>query len=138
MQGAGHGLQVELGILLAQYLAGVGVDKYIELAPGVIDHELAAAFAVDRRQVLADMALWISGLHAAQLLFGAEAVMGRGDSEQVVVEQGVELGLEQVDDPGQGQQDHERGDKQPGVEMPAPGQVVERRCWSAHVSGSAR
>ena len=64
--------------------------------------------------------------------------MAGADVEQVVVEQGVELGFEQVNNPGQCQQDHEWSNKQPGIEMPAPGQVVERRCWLAHVSGSAR
>ena len=137
MQRAGHGLQVELGILLAQYFAAVGVDEHIELAASVMNNELAAALRVERWQVLADLALWISGLDALQLLVGAEAVMARADVDQVVVEQRVELGLEQVNNPGQGQQDHEGGDKQPGVEMPSPGQVVERRCGLAHVSGSA-
>ena len=51
---------------------------------------------------------------------------------QVVVHQGIELRFEQVNNAGDGQQNHKRGDKQPGIKMPAPGQVVERGGWSAH------
>ena len=64
MQCPSHGLQIELGILLAQHFTAVGVDKHVKLAPAVVDHKLSAALRVDWRQVLADMALWISGLHA--------------------------------------------------------------------------
>jgi hypothetical protein len=57
MQGTGDGLQVLLAVLLAEDLAAVRVDEHVQFAPAVMHHELRAALGVQRRQVLADVAL---------------------------------------------------------------------------------
>ncbi|MNV72131.1 hypothetical protein D3C71_1651950 [compost metagenome] len=132
MQGAGDGLQVLLAVLLAEDLAAVGIDEHVQLACAVIHHELRAAFGIDRRQVLGHVALGIGLAHFGQQRIGALSVMAGLDHHQLAVHQRVELRLEQVDDPGDRQHDHERGDEQSGIEMPAPGQVVEVHFGLAH------
>ncbi|MCY1405245.1 hypothetical protein D9M71_204820 [compost metagenome] len=134
MQRAGDGLQVVPGVLAAEQLAAVGIEVQVDLAAGMHADELRAAVGSAGRQVLADFQLRIGRAQALHLLVGTE---GRGTGrhpQQVVVHQLVELRLEQVDDPGQRQQDHERCDEQPGVEMPAPGQVVEIERFLVHLS----
>ncbi|MGY4661778.1 hypothetical protein ACVWZ9_002572 [Pseudomonas chlororaphis] len=132
MNGPGDGLQIVLGVLLAKDVAVVRVDEHIEFATFLLHHELRTAPGFERRQVLFDMAQGIRGPDPLELLIGAEHVVPRRHLQQVAVHQRVELGFEQVDDPGQGQHHHERGHEQPGVEMPAPGQVVERHFRLAH------
>ncbi|MNQ54443.1 hypothetical protein D3C85_685110 [compost metagenome] len=137
MNGPGDGLQVVLRVLLAQDIALIRVDEHVQFAASVFHDELRAAFGVDRRQVLGDLALWISRLHTVEQRVGAEAVMAGRHIHQAAVHQWVELRLEQVNDAGQGQHHHERRDEQPGIKMPAPGQVVEVRCGLLHYVCSA-
>ncbi|MNO68811.1 hypothetical protein D3C76_596530 [compost metagenome] len=132
VQGTGNRLQVLFAILLAEQLATVGVDEHVQFAPAVMHHELRAALGIQRRQVLADMALWISLVHLGQQGVGRLSMMAGFDHHQVAVQQRVELRLEQVDDPGDRQQDHERGHEQPRIEVPTPGQVVEVDACSSH------
>ncbi|MNC35460.1 hypothetical protein D3C75_839450 [compost metagenome] len=132
MQGAGDGLQVLLAILFAEDFAAVGVDEHVQFAPGVLHHELRAAFGVQRRQVLANVALGVGLAHLGQHRVRALSVVAGFDHHQLAVQQRVELRLEQVDDPGNCQQDHERGHEQPRIEVPTPGQVVEVDACSSH------
>jgi hypothetical protein len=132
MQRTGNGLQVVFRVLLAQYRAAIRINEDGHFAPVVVHHELRATGSVGRWQVLADRGLGVGRLGALQLLVGAQGVLGGLNHEQVAVHQRVELGFEQVDDTGQGQQDHERGDEEAGIEVPTPGQVVEGHFLSGH------
>ncbi|MNE30192.1 hypothetical protein D3C80_1236940 [compost metagenome] len=132
MQGAGDGLQVLLAVLFAEDLAAVWVDEHVQFAPAVMHHELRTALGVQWRQVLGDVALWVGLAHFSQHRVCALPVLAGLDHHQVAVQQRVELGLEQIDDPGDCQQDHERGHEQPRIKMPTPGQVIERDACSSH------
>ncbi|MNZ65719.1 hypothetical protein D3C78_839190 [compost metagenome] len=132
VQRPGDRLQVVLGVLGAKQLAAVRIDEQVDLPPVLHTDKLRAAIGRGRRQVLADLQLRIGSTQMLQLLVGAHHRSARTDLQQVVVHQLVELRFEQVDDPGQRQQDHERSHEQPGVEMPAPGQVVELGNFLLH------
>ncbi len=96
MQGTGDSLQVELGILLAEHVAAIGVDEHIEFTAVLDHHELRTAPGIGRRQVLLDPALWIGGVDPLQLFVGADPVVAGLDLEQIAVHQRVELRLEQA------------------------------------------
>ncbi|MNY00998.1 hypothetical protein D3C86_1335100 [compost metagenome] len=118
-------LQVFLGVLLAKDVAVVRIDEYVQFVASVEHDKLRAAFGVHRWQVLLDRALWIRVLDALEQVVGRDRVMAGGDVEQTAVHQRVKLRLEQVNGAGQGQHHHEWRNEQSGIEMPAPGQVVE-------------
>ena len=132
VQGAGESLQVVRRVLLAEQRAAVGVEEQVGLASVELGDELRAALGRRRRQVLAHLSLRQRLLQARQLLVGGQRRTGRLHAEQLGIHQLVQLRLEQVDDARQRQQDHEGNDEQPGIEVPAPGQVVEG--WLAHAN----
>ncbi|MNE22289.1 hypothetical protein D3C80_1154960 [compost metagenome] len=132
MQGTGDRLQVAFRVLLAQHVAVVGVDEHIQFTTCILKHKLRATVGGHRWQVLADLALGVSLVHLLQQAVGALCVVPGLDHHQVAVEQRIKLRFEQVDDPGDRQQDHERGDEQPGIKVPTPGQVVKTNRRFAH------
>ena len=128
----GHGLQVVFRILLAQYIAMVWVDEYVQFPTLVDHHELRAALGIDRRQVLLDLAFRVGLADLFEQVVRRQAVVPGGYVQQAAIHQWIELWLEQVNDAGQRQHHHEWRDEQPGIKMPAPGQVVEIRFRLAH------
>ncbi|MNH83013.1 hypothetical protein D3C73_354060 [compost metagenome] len=122
---ARNGLQVLLGILLAEDVAVVRIDKNVQLVAVVEHDELGAAFGIDRWQVLFDRCLGIRIFYPLEQVVGRDSVMTGRHVEQAAVHQRIELRLEQVNGAGQGQHHHEWRNEQSGIEMPAPGQVVE-------------
>ena len=71
------------------------------------------------------MRLRVIDVHPLLQHIGTESMLAWRHVQQIAVHQGVQLRLEQINHPGQGQQDHERCDEQAGIEMPAPCKVVE-------------
>lgn len=125
MQCPGHRLEIQLRILAAEFAPAVGIDEEVPLPALFANHELRAAPRLARRQVLADGGLRVRLAHPGEQLVGAAHLRTGLDPQQLRIEQRIQLRLEQVDDSGQRQQDHEGRDEQASVEMPAPGQRVE-------------
>ncbi|MNY04495.1 hypothetical protein D3C86_1371750 [compost metagenome] len=121
----GDGLQVLLGVLFTEDVTVVRINENVQLLFIVEHDKLRAALGIDRRQVLGDLTLWVSRFHPCQQVVGRDGVMTGRDVEQAAVHQRIELRLEQVNGAGQGQHHHEWRNEQSGIEMPAPGQVVE-------------
>ncbi|MOA08288.1 hypothetical protein D3C78_1280420 [compost metagenome] len=122
---AGNGLQVFLGVLLAEDVTVVRIDEHIQFVAAIEHDKLRATFSADRWQVLLDRGLRVRVFHALEQVVGRHCVMTGRNVEQAAVHQRVELRFEQVNGAGQGQHHHEWRNEQSGIEMPAPRQVVE-------------
>ena len=132
VQGAGHRLQIPLVVQGAEQGAAGGIEEQGQLAAPLADDELGAGIRADRRQVLAQAGVRHGGPCLGPQRIGAQGLAGRRHLHQLGIHEIVELGLEQVHHAGEGEQDQEGGDEEAGVEVPAPGQVVERGFGSGH------
>ena len=101
VQGASHRLQIPLVIHGAEQGAAGGIHKQSQLAIPLIDNELGALIGCDRRQVFTQAGIGHGHHRLGQQLVGTQGLAGGGDLHQLGVHQVVELGFEQIDDPGQ-------------------------------------
>ena len=85
--------------------------------------------AIQTTRVLQKLTQFQKGVRIVTLYggepIGREGVCDGGDLEQVRVHQLVELGLEQVDDPGHREQDQQGSEEEAGQKVPAPSALIE-------------
>ncbi len=101
VQGAGYRLQIPLVVHGAEQGAAGGIHKQGQLLFTSIDDELSAQVGSGRRQVLTQAGIGHGHHRLGQQLVGTQGLAGGGDLHQLWVHQVVELGFEQIDDPGQ-------------------------------------
>ncbi|MNS59930.1 hypothetical protein D3C72_929030 [compost metagenome] len=133
MQGTGHRLQVPLVVHGAEQGAAGGIHEEGQLALALVDNELGTRVGGHGGQVFAQAGIWHGDLRLGQQLIGAQGLGGGGHLHQLGVEQVVELGLVQVQDAGEGEQDQKGGDEETGIEMPAPDPLVITRVLILHL-----
>ncbi len=101
MQSASDCLQVPLVIHGAEQGAAGGIEKQGQFVAVLIDDELGAGIRAGGRQVFAQAGVRHGDHRLGQQLVGTQGLTGGGNLHQLGIHQVVELGFEQIDDPGQ-------------------------------------